>query len=114
ASTVEEVMAAAALDRRSAVQALERLAGGGLVEQSSSGGLAARTDRFKDAARRAAAQRPAFDPKDVGATPEQGEVLRNFGAADRRSRIGSGPNRLLPGPAAIHGRGHRLTPLSGG
>src|SRR6058998_1365445 len=33
---------------------------------------------FKDAARRAAAQRPAFDAKEVGVTAEQAKVLRNF------------------------------------
>jgi hypothetical protein len=74
---IEEVTG---LDHQRVVRALERLASGGLVEPApgGGGGLRARTERFKEAARRAAAARPQFDPKEVGATPEQAEVLRNF------------------------------------
>src|SRR3954447_15519946 len=72
---VEEVTG---LDSKRVVRALERLTSGGLVEAAPAGGLRARTDRFKAAARRAAADRPQFDAKEIGATPEQAEVLRNF------------------------------------
>src|SRR5947209_5497810 len=77
AGDLEEVTG---LDHRRVIRALERLTAGGLVEQADDGGggLVARPERFKEAARRAAAARPQFDPKEIGATPEQAEVLRNF------------------------------------
>src|SRR4051794_8194695 len=75
AGDVEEVTG---LDHQRVVRALERLTSGGLVEAAPAGGLRARTERFKAAARRAAAARPQFDAKEIGATPEQAEVLRNF------------------------------------
>ena len=72
---VEEVTG---LDHKRVIRALERLTSGGLVENAPAGGLRVRTDRFKAAARQAAAARPQFDAKEIGATPEQAEVLRNF------------------------------------
>jgi hypothetical protein len=78
-TTVDDVVEVTGIERRRVVQALERLAAGGLVAPHPSGrGFQVQADRFKQAARQAAARRPAFDPKDIGATPEQAEVLRNF------------------------------------
>ena len=77
ATTIDEVVAAAGIDRRRAVQALERLAGAGLVERSDAGFRVA-VERFKDAARLAAGNRRTVKPEELGATAEQAEVLRNF------------------------------------
>src|SRR5256885_6617737 len=81
AVTVDDVVDVTGIDRRRVVKALERLTSGGLIEpdpRTGGRGLRVKRERFKQAAREAAARRPAFDPKDVGATPEQAEVLRNF------------------------------------
>lgn len=75
AGDVEEVTG---LDHRRVVRAIERLTAGGLVEPGAAGGLTVRADQFKQAARRAAEARPTVDPKELGATPEQADVLRNF------------------------------------
>src|SRR3954454_25105966 len=75
AGDVEEVTG---LDHQRVVRALERLTSGGLVEAAPAGGLRARTERFKAAARRAAAARPQFDAKEFCATPMQIEDLLYF------------------------------------
>jgi hypothetical protein len=87
ATTTEEVVAAAGLDRRRTVQALERLAGGGLVVAADDGSLRVAVERFKKAARQAAAERPTVKPEELGATPEQADVLRNFMADGRLTSI---------------------------
>jgi hypothetical protein len=81
AVTVDDVVEVTGIERRRVVQALERLASGGLVEpdeRTGGRGMRVKAERFKEAARQAAARRPAFDAKEIGATPEQAEVLRNF------------------------------------
>lgn len=85
AATAAEVAERAGLDRRSAVGALERLASAGLVVDGP-GGLAVRGERFATAAREAAAARRRTEarPEDIGATPEQSAVLRNFVTAEGR------------------------------
>ena len=85
ASTAAEVAERAGLDRRSAVRALERLASAGLVADGPDG-LAVRGERFATAAREAAVarQRSEARPEDLGATPEQAAVLRNFVTAEGR------------------------------
>jgi hypothetical protein len=75
----EDVVEVTGIDPRRVVKALERLAAGGIVTSEPGGrGLWVRTDPFKDAARRAAASKPSIDPTELGATPEQAEILRNF------------------------------------
>lgn len=83
ATTAAEVAERTGLDARAAVRALERLAGAGLVERHGDG-LAVRADRFGAAARAAARHRPELRPEDLGATPEQAGVLRNFITPDGR------------------------------
>ena len=81
AVTVDDIVEVTGIDRRRVVQSLERLVSGGLVEPdptTGGRGMRVKRERFKQAARQAAARRPAFDPKEIGATPEQAEVLRNF------------------------------------
>jgi hypothetical protein len=87
ATSTEEVVAATGLDRRRAVQALERLGGGRLVVAAADGSLRVAGDRFKEAARQAAAERPTVKPEELGATPEQADVLRNFMADGRLTSI---------------------------
>ncbi|MGI8683845.1 MAG: DUF2087 domain-containing protein, partial [Acidimicrobiales bacterium] len=83
ASTAAEVAERTGLDGRAAVKALERLAGAGLVQRSPDG-LALGAGVFQAAARAAAADRPEVNPEDLGATPEQAGVLRNFVSAEGR------------------------------
>lgn len=78
ATTADSAAEAAGLDHRRTVRALERLIAGGLVEGTPGEGLRVRAERFKDIARDVAAKRPTVAPEDLGATPEQAEVLRNF------------------------------------
>ena len=87
ASTADEVVTATGLDRRRVVQALERLAGGRLVVTAADGSLRVATERFKEAARHAAEQRPVVKPEELGATPEQADVLRNFMVDGRLTSI---------------------------
>lgn len=85
ASSAAEVAERAALDHRAAVRALERLAAAGVVVDGPAG-LAARRERFGEAARQAAAarHRDSPSPEDLGATPEQAAVLRNFVTSEGR------------------------------
>ncbi|HET7490179.1 MAG TPA: DUF2087 domain-containing protein [Acidimicrobiales bacterium] len=83
ATTAAEVGERTGLDARAVVRALERLAGAGVVERGD-GGLAARAEPFAVAAREAAGRRPEVRPEDLGATPEQAGVLRNFVTPDGR------------------------------
>src|SRR3954470_19674110 len=89
-TTVDDVVEATGIERRRVVQALERLppggraapppgrrgapAPGGPVPPPASGrGSRAQAAGSKRAPRQPAPRRPAFDPKDIGATPEQAE-----------------------------------------
>ena len=83
ASTSAEVAERAGLDARAAVKALERLAAAGVVADGPSG-LVVRADPFRQAARHAAEERAEVRPEDLGATPEQAVVLRNFVTPDGR------------------------------
>jgi hypothetical protein len=84
ARTAADVADAAGLDIKAAVRALERLAAAGLVADQPGQGLAVDAAVFQQAARAAAAARPAADLEALGATPEQADVLRNFLAPDGR------------------------------
>jgi hypothetical protein len=84
ARTAADVADAAGLDLKAAVRALERLAAAGLVADQPGQGLTVDAAVFQQAARAAAAARPAADPEALGATPEQADVLRNFLTPDGR------------------------------
>ncbi|HET6794618.1 MAG TPA: DUF2087 domain-containing protein [Acidimicrobiales bacterium] len=79
ASDEAAVVAATGLTPDRARKALERLAGGGLVARTSEG-VELRRDLFRQAARSASTERRRRQPspEDLGATPEQAGVLRNF------------------------------------
>ena len=83
ATSPREVADRAGLDLRAAVRALERLAAAGVVA-TGAGGLVVRAEPFRQAARRAARDRAELRPEDVGATPAQARVLRNFVTSDGR------------------------------
>ena len=80
ARTAADVAEATGLPPKKAVQALERLASAGLVTDDK--GLTANLAPFQQAAR----DRPKtqFDPAELGATPEQADVLRHFLSDDGR------------------------------
>jgi len=80
AGSEPDVVAATGLTAKTVRQALDRLVRGGMVVegQPGGGGLRVATERFKEAARRAAAERPQHRPEELGATPGQAGVLRNY------------------------------------
>jgi hypothetical protein len=92
ATTSAQVADAAGLSPKDAVKALERLAAAGLVTDDK--GLAANIEPFRSAAR----DRPdrSVDPAELGATPEQADVLRNFLTEDGRlARIPAAKGKRL-------------------
>ncbi|HEX9968669.1 MAG TPA: DUF2087 domain-containing protein [Acidimicrobiales bacterium] len=94
ARTVEAIGDATALDSKSVHKALERLVATGLVVADD--GFRSDIERFRAAARRAAEQRPSPpDPEEMGATPEQAGVLRNFLAGDRLTHLPSSRAKRL-------------------
>lgn len=97
AQTSDAVVAATGLGARKVHRALERLAAGGLVTTADRGGLAVSASTFQAAARAAAEQRqPAGPtPEDLGATPEQADVLRNFLVDGRLERIPAARSKRL-------------------
>jgi hypothetical protein len=80
AQTAADVAEATGLSQKKAVRALERLASASLVTDDK--GLTANLAPFREAAR----DRPStqFDPAELGATPEQADVLRHFLTDDGR------------------------------
>ena len=79
ARTEPDVAAATDLAPKAVRTALDRLTRGGIVEATADGRLRVATERFKDAARRAAAERPQqARPEELGATADQAQVLRNY------------------------------------
>jgi hypothetical protein len=90
-----EVTAVTALPPKSVRKALERLIRGGLVEAGDDGKLRVATERFKDAAQRAAAARPRTRPEDLGATADQAQVLRNYLVDGRLTHIPANRSKRL-------------------
>jgi len=87
ATTEREIVTATNLDPKTVRKALERLIRGGIVESATTGGLRVVTERFKEAARRVAADRPQPRPEELGATADQAQVLRNFLVDGKLSHI---------------------------
>lgn len=73
-----EVVAATGLAARTVRKALDRLSRGGVVEATADGRLRVAIERFKEAARRVAEERPQARPEELGATADQAQVLRNY------------------------------------
>ncbi len=78
ATAEADIVGATQLAPKAVRKALERLIRGGLVEATGQHGLRVATERFKDAAQRAAAERPQPRPEELGATADQAQVLRNY------------------------------------
>jgi hypothetical protein len=87
AGSEAEVAAASGLDAKAVRKALERLIRGGIVETGGDRRLRVATERFKEAAQRAAAERPQARPEDLGATADQAHVLRNYLVDGRLTHI---------------------------
>ncbi len=87
AHTESEVTARTALAPKAVRRALDRLIRGGIVETTADRRLRVATQRFREAAQRAAAQRPQPRPEDLGATADQAQVLRNFLVDGRLTHI---------------------------
>ncbi|HVF73469.1 MAG TPA: DUF2087 domain-containing protein [Acidimicrobiales bacterium] len=78
ARSVDAIAEQTALDLKAVHKALERLVAAGLVEAGGDGFRVA-VDRLRALARTAAEGRPQPPaPEELGATPEQADVLRNF------------------------------------
>ena len=87
ATTESEVVDAVALEPRTVRRALERLTRGGIVEVGAAGQLRVAVERFREAAQRAAADRPKARPEELGATADQAHVLRNYLVDGKLSHI---------------------------
>lgn len=88
AVTEADVLATTGLAAKTVRKALDRLVRGGLVETAPGDGrLRVATERFKEAAREAAADRPQSRPEDLGATADQAHVLRNYLVDGRLTHI---------------------------
>ncbi len=95
AATEADVTAAADLSPKAVRKALDRLIRGGIVEAAGDGRLRVVTERFKEAAQRAAAQRPQSTPEDLGATADQAQVLRNYLVDGRLTQIPAARSKRL-------------------
>jgi hypothetical protein len=92
ARTIDAVSETAGLTPKAAAKALERLAAAGLIADDD--GLTPVTEPFQAAARDRAPAK--VDPAELGATPEQADVLRNFLDEDGRlARIPSAHAKRL-------------------
>jgi hypothetical protein len=87
ATAETDVAAAAGLSPKTVRKALDRLIRGGLVETTNEGRLRVATERFKEAAQRAAADRPQPRPEELGATADQAQILRNYLVDGRLTHI---------------------------
>ena len=97
AATEPEVAAATGRPPKAVRRALDRLRRGGIVETTADGRLRVATERFKEAAQRAAAAepRPHPQPEDLGATADQAQVLRNFLVDGRLTHVPAGQSKRL-------------------
>jgi hypothetical protein len=95
AGSEAEIAATTGLGARTVRQALDRLTRGGLVVTTPAGGMRVATERFKDAAQKAAADRPQRLPEDLGATADQAQVLRNYLVDGRLTHIPANRSKRL-------------------
>jgi hypothetical protein len=89
------VATATGLDPKTVRRALDRLVRGGVVETTGQGLLRVVTQRFKDAAQRAASERPQLRPEELGATADQAGVLRNYLVDGKLSHIPAARSKRL-------------------
>lgn len=87
ASSEPDVATATRLAPKTVRKALDRLTRGGIVEATADGRLRVATERFQEAAQRAAAARPQSRPEELGATADQAQVLRNYLVDGRLTHI---------------------------
>jgi hypothetical protein len=87
ATSEPDVATATGLAPKTVRKALDRLTRGGIVEATADGRLRVATERFQEAAQRAAAARPQSRPEELGATADQAQVLRNYLVDGRLTHI---------------------------
>ena len=95
ATTDHDVATATGLHPKAVGKALDRLTRGRIVETTGDGHLRVATERFKEAAQRAAADRPRSGPEELGATADQAQVLRNYLADGRLTHIPAARSKRL-------------------
>ncbi len=95
ASTEAEITDSTLLTPKTVRKALDRLVRGRIVETTSEGGLRVATERFKEAAQRAAASRPRSTPEELGATADQAQVLRNYLVDGRLTHVPASRSKRL-------------------
>ena len=95
ATAEPEIVAATGLAPKTVRKALDRLSRGGLVEPAPDGSFRVLTERFREAAQRAAAERPQSRPEDLGATADQAQVLRNYLVDGRLSHVPAARSKRL-------------------
>jgi hypothetical protein len=87
ATTESEVAGATHLAPKTVRRAVDRLTRGGMLEAGPDGRLRVASERFREAARKAAADRPQSRPEELGATADQAQVLRNYLVDGRLTHI---------------------------
>ncbi len=95
ATSDQAVAGATGLDLKTVRKALERLLRGGLLETMAEGHLRVATERFKEAAQRAASARPQPRPEELGATADQANVLRHYLVDGKLSHIPANRTKRL-------------------
>lgn len=95
ARSESQIMEATGLEPRAVQHAVDRLMRGGLLRVTRDQGLRVVSERFKEAARDAARQRPTTTPEALGATADQAEVLRNFLVDGRLTSIPAARGKRL-------------------
>jgi len=90
-----DIITATGLAARTVHAALDRLVRGGIVVTTPQGNMRVAVERFKEAAQRAAAERPQRGPEELGATADQAQVLRNYLVDGRLTHIPTNRSKRL-------------------
>ncbi len=90
-----DIVTATGLAARTVRTALDRLVRGGIVVTTPNGDMRVAVERFKEAAQRAAAERPQRRPEELGATADQAQVLRNYLVDGRLTHIPTNRSKRL-------------------
>jgi hypothetical protein len=95
-TTEPDIAASTGLTPKTVRKALDRLIKGGLVEATPDHKqLRVATERFQEAAQRAAAERHKSRPEDLGATADQAQVLRNYLSDGKLTHIPASKSKRL-------------------
>jgi len=103
-----DIVTATGLAARTVHTALDRLVRGGIVVTTPLGNMRVAVERFKEAAQRAAAERPQRRPEELGATADQAQVLRNYLVDGRLTHIPTNRSKRLVVLDFLAGAGGQL------